>query len=348
MKNPAPESTVLGLLADGKGLLAADESLATIGRRFEAYNIPSTEGNRRAYREALFSAPWLSKYISGGILFDETIRQAFALGPAPEALKKSGIIAGIKVDKGTVPLSRFPGDRMTEGLDGLGARLAEYRKLGARFTKWRAVFSVGSGRPSFQCIRNSTRALALFASMNQDNGLVPIVEPETLVEGDHPMSACDETMHHILLELFASFYEYRVDLETMLLKTGMVLPGSGSLEQPEPAAIAEATLSCLRRSVPSAVPGIVFLSGGQGEVAATRRLNAICASKDRPWKLSFSFGRALQNQAMSAWRGLPANLVAARSAVLHRAHCNGMATTGSYTEEIELEQPSQESLLASQ
>ncbi len=326
------ESTVTALLAEGKGILAADESLTTIGKRFEALHIPSTEENRRAYRELLITAPDLAKSISGVILFDETIRQKVGGALAPAALEQRGIIPGIKVDKGTVALPGFAGEKLTQGLDGLGERLAQYRELGARFTKWRAVFALGAGTPTQACIEANARTLALFAASSQAAGLVPIVEPEILMDGDHGLARCEEVMGAVLRTVFARLCEHRVALETMLLKTAMVLPGKGHARPADAGMVAEATVRCLRRTVPAAVPGIVFLSGGQDAVAATQRLSAICLAGRAPWTLSFSFGRALQDAALQAWHGSPARVPAAQEALLHRAACNSLALQGKYTD----------------
>jgi fructose-bisphosphate aldolase class I len=333
----ALEATALALVAPGKGILAADESLPTIGKRFKARNIPSTEENRRTYRELLFTTPGLNEFINGVILFDETIRQKSGGVPIPEALARQRIIPGIKVDLGTMDLPAFAGEKTTQGLDGLRERLAGYRELGARFTKWRAVIALGDGRPTTACIATNARGLALFAALSQEAGLVPIVEPEVLMDGDHTLARCEEVMGITLNSVFTALGEHRVGLEAMLLKTGMVLPGKDCLQQPGVEAVAEATLRCLRRTVPAAVPGIVFLSGGQTDVAATERLNAICRAGRAPWALSFSFGRALQDAALKTWHGLPANVAAAQAALHQRARCNGLAVQGKYAESAERE-----------
>jgi len=330
------ESTVAALLTSGKGILAADESLPTIGKRFAALDIPSTEENRRAYRELLFTTPGLNDYISGVILYDETIRQKTVQGvPIPDFLAAQGIIPGIKVDKGTVAFANFPGEKITEGMDGLRERLVKYRKLGARFTKWRAVFAISNSIPSHSCIEENSDTLALFAAVSQEAGLVPIVEPEVLMEGNHSLARCEEVVGTALSCVFGSLHEHQVSLEHVLLKTSMILPGSKCSDQADVAAVADATIRCLRRAVPSAVPGIVFLSGGQSDVAATERLNAICMAGDLPWTLSFSFGRALQDTALKTWKGSPANAVAAQAALYHRARCNGLALQGKYSAEVE-------------
>ena len=330
--------TVAGLLAAGKGILAADESPPTIGKRFAALNIPATEENRRAYRATLCTTPALGEFISGAILFDETLRQKSDGGvPFPKLLARQGIISGIKVDHGTITLANFPGEKITQGLDGLRERLAGYRKLGARFTKWRAVIAIGDRLPTAACIAANAGPLAQFAALSQEAGLVPIVEPEVLMNGNHTLARCEEVTGLTLHAVFAALVAHRVELEMMLLKTGMVLPGKDCLSQAGPGKVAEATLRCLRRSVPPAVPGIVFLSGGQSDVAATERLNAICQAGDAPWKLSFSFGRALQDAAMKTWAGATANSAVAQAALLHRARCNSLAAQGRYSVQAERE-----------
>lgn len=328
MLSPALSSTVQALLTPGKGILAADESFPTIGKRFHALGIVSTEENRRAYRELLFTAPGLSESISGAILFDETIRQKTSAGvPMPEVLARQGIVPGIKVDRGTVPLPRFEGEKVTEGLDGLRARLEEYRSLGARFTKWRAVLTIGPNRPSAAALTSNARALALFAVLSQDAGLVPIVEPEVLMDGDHTLERCEETTGEALRAVFEALKTHHADLEGLLLKTGMVLAGAKCPPQADLGAVADATLRCLRRHVPAAVPGVVFLSGGQDDHIATEHLAAICerANRDTPWTLSFSFGRALQTPALKAWHGVSAEIGAAQAALLECTRRNGRA-----------------------
>ncbi len=332
-------STVEALLAPGKGLLAADESLKTIGKRFEALGIACTEESRRNYRAMLITTPTLPEHISGVILYDETLRQKVGDALIPDVLSRSGVIPGIKVDKGTVALPSLPGEKVTEGLDGLRERLAEYWRLGARFTKWRAVIAVSAQLPSRACIDANTQALARFAALCQEASLVPIIEPEVLMDGNHTLQRCEEVTTRVLSNLFDHLSEYQVSLEKMILKTGMVLPGRDSPDTAPDWEVAEGTLRCLRRSVPSAVPGIVFLSGGQSSVAATARLNAICAMGRAPWTLSFSFGRALQNDAMAAWRGLAANVPAAQDALRHRTECNGLAVQGKYSSQIERASP---------
>ena len=329
------ESTVAALLAPGKGLLAADESFPTIGKRFKELAIASTEENRRAYREMLFTTSGLGEWVSGVILFDETIRQGIGGVAIPEALARLGIIPGIKVDLGTVALAGFPGEKITEGLDGLRERLAAYRQFGARFAKWRAVIAIGEGLPTPAAIAVNARLLALYAALCQEAGLVPIVEPEVLMDGNHTLARCEDVTTAILEAVFGALTEQRVSLATILLKTGMVLPGKDSRQPATLEEVAEATLRCLRRAVPAAVPGIVFLSGGQGDVEATARLNAICRPGGTPWTISFSYGRALQDDALRTWRGAAANVAAAQSALQRRARCNSLAVRGSYSAESE-------------
>jgi fructose-bisphosphate aldolase class I len=328
------ESTIEAILASGKGILAADESFPTIEKRFKAFDISSTEENRRAYREMLFATHSLNEFISGVILFDETIRQRTTDGvPIPEALTKQDIIPGIKVDKGTIALAKFADEKITQGLDGLRERLIEYRNLGARFTKWRAVIAIGENIPTRACIAANARTLALFAALSQEAGLVPIVEPEVLMDGNHTLARCEEVTTVTLQSVFAALFEHRVVLEQMLLKTGMTLAGAECPEQAEVVAVAETTLRCFRRAVPAAVAGILFLSGGQSDEVATQRLNAICRVGDVPWRLSFSFGRALQSPALKIWKGSQENVAAAQAALHHRAQCNSLAVRGKYSEQ---------------
>ncbi|HXC02232.1 MAG TPA: class I fructose-bisphosphate aldolase [Opitutaceae bacterium] len=335
MNETTLESTAQALLAPGKGILAADESFPTIGKRFKEFNIPSTEENRRAYREMLFTTPGLGEFISGVILFDETMRQKIGSASMPEALARQGIIPGIKVDDGTMNLPGFPGEKITQGLDGLRERLAEYRELGARFTKWRAVIAIGERLPTTACLEANAHAHALFAALCQEAGLVPIVEPEVLMDGNHTLARCEEVTTATLKAVFAALFDHRVVLEQMLLKSGMVLSGKDCPQQADASEVADATLRCFRRTVPAAVPGIVFLSGGQSAVAATERLNAIGQAGGAPWKLTFSYGRALQDDALKTWKGAPANVAAAQAALHHRAKCNGLAAQGKYSAQAE-------------
>jgi len=332
MKSSTLESTIQALLAPGKGILAADESFPTIGKRFKELGIPNSEPKRRAYRQTLFTTPGLADAISGVILFDETIRQKTSKGvPMPKLLAGLGIIPGIKVDGGTENLPNFPGEKCTLGLDGLKERLDEYVKLGARFTKWRAVFSIGAGTPTDAAIRTNARQHSLYAALSQAAGLVPIVEPEILMEGDHSIERCEEVATHVLQAEFAALADQRVSLEGMLLKTGMVLSGENSAVQADVPTVAAATIRCFKRSVPPGVGGIVFLSGGQADVPATERLNAIEQTSGLPWKITFSYGRALQDPAMKAWDGKAANVGAAQRALAKRARANGLAVQGKYT-----------------
>ncbi|HVU16900.1 MAG TPA: class I fructose-bisphosphate aldolase [Candidatus Didemnitutus sp.] len=329
-------TTARALVTAGKGLLAADESTPTIEKRFAAVGIPCDEESRRAYRDLLFTTAGMNEAISGTILFDETIRQETGSStPMAEWLASVGIIPGIKVDRGTVELPRFPGEKFTEGLDGLRARLQEYRGFGARFTKWRCVFSVGKDTPTGPCMETNAGGLALFAALSQEAELVPIVEPEVLMDGDHSLARAEAVAMSVLHEVFAALARHRINLEGMLLKTAMVTPGARSPEKAGIEEIAAVTVRCLRRSVPAAVPGVVFLSGGQGDVEATERLNAICRVGPTPWRMTFSFGRALQNDALKTWKGSAAHRAAAQAALAHRARCNGQATLGRYTEAMD-------------
>ena len=330
------KTTIAAILASGKGILAADESFPTLEKRFKALNISSTEENRRAYREMLFATPEVSEFISGVILFDETIRQRTTTGvPMPEFLTKLGIIPGIKVDKGAVALANFGGEKITQGLDDLRERLIEYRELGARFTKWRAVIAIGERIPTSTCMKTNAAGLALFAALSQEAGLVPIVEPEILMDGTHNLDRCEEVTRETLECVFDALFQHRVALEQMLLKTNMIVSGDECPEQANPAEVATATLRCLRRAVPASVPGVVFLSGGQSDEAATLRLNAICAARAPFWKLTFSFGRALQAPALNIWKGLSINIPAAQKTLHHRAQCNSLALQGRYSADSE-------------
>ena len=329
-------STARSLVAPGKGILAADESLGTIKKRFAGIQVESSEEMRRAYRELLFTTPGVEDFISGVILFDETIRQKSKDGRAfPEVLKGKGIQPGIKVDKGTVDLAGFPGEKVTEGLDGLRDRLKEYRGQGAVFAKWRAVITIGDHIPTDACIEANAHALARYAALAQENGLVPIVEPEVLMDGSHTLERCEAVSEATLKTVFARLYENRVLLEGMLLKPNMVLSGKDSPKQAGVAEVAQATLRCLKRAVPAAVPGIVFLSGGQSAELATEHLNAMNALGPHPWELSFSYGRALQDPALKLWRGKAENLPAAQKVFYHRAKCNSAARYGKYGKEME-------------
>ena len=333
----ALNQTARALVAPGNGILAADESSGTIKKRFDSIGCESTEDRRRAYREMLFTTPGAAEYISGVILFDETIRQNASDGrPLAKILGSQGIIPGIKVDKGAVPLAKSPDELVTEGLDGLRARLVEYRDLGARFAKWRAVITIGAHMPSRLCVDVNAHALARYAALCQEEGIVPIVEPEVLMDGDHSLERCYQVTSDTLHRVFDDLYDQRVELEGMLLKPNMVLPGKGHPSYPvSPETVADATISCFREVVPAAVPGIVFLSGGQGDEEATANLNAMNAKGLHPWELSFSYGRALQSAALKAWKGDDANVSAGQAAYLHRARMNSLARSGAYASEAE-------------
>ena len=331
---PQMDAMARALVAPSKGILAADESGPTIEKRFQSIGVASTEETRRNYREMLFTTPGLGEFISGVILFDETLRQQGADGtPIVEVLARQGIIPGIKVDKGATALAGFPGEKITEGLDGLRERLAEYAKLGARFTKWRAVITIGANIPTRTCLEANAHALARFAALSQEAGLVPIVEPEVLMDGDHTIERHFEVTERALKIVFGSLFEQRIRLEAMLLKPNMVLAGKDCPQQASVAQAAEMTLRCMLHNVPAAVPGIVFLSGGQSDVRATEHLNALNQLGKVPWALSFSFGRALQAPALKAWKGSASNVSAAQHALYHRARCNSVARSGSYAGE---------------
>jgi fructose-bisphosphate aldolase class I len=330
--------TAQAIVAEGKGILAADESDSTIKKRFDSIGVESTEENRRAYRELLFTTEGVEEYISGVILFDETIRQSSSDGtPFPKLLESKGVIPGIKVDKGAHPLALAEGETVTEGLDGLRGRLEEYRELGARFTKWRAVISIGQGIPSEYCLWTNAHALARYAALSQEAGLVPIVEPEVLMDGDHTIKRSFEVTSHTLHAVFTELRDQRVHPEGILLKPNMVLSGYASPEQASHEEVAAETIRCFKRHVPAAVPGIVFLSGGQSDQDATANLNAMNAMGPHPWQLSFSYGRALQAPALKAWVGKEENVEAAQRAYYHRAKMNSAARTGVYAPEMERE-----------
>jgi fructose-bisphosphate aldolase class I len=331
-------ATARALVAPGKGILAADESSGTIKKRFDSIQVESTEDQRRAYRELLFTADGAAEFISGVILYEETLRQRAADGtPLSEVLSRQGVICGIKVDTGTTGLAGFEGEKITEGLDGLAKRLATYRDLGARFTKWRAVITIGEGIPTPGCIAANAEALARFAAASQEAGLVPIVEPEVLMDGDHGIERCDQATRDTLAAVFAALRYHRVRFDDMLLKPNMVLSGSDSPTQAGVEQVAEATVAALLDCVPASVPGIVFLSGGQSDEVATAHLNAMNRRGGVPWQLSFSYGRALQAPALKAWKGEAANVPAAQQAYHHRARLNGAARSGGYSEAMEKE-----------
>ncbi len=322
---------------EGRGILAADESTGTIKKRFDSINIENTEENRRAYRDLLFTTEGAEEFISGVILFDETIRQKALDGtPFPQLLKSKGIVPGIKPDKGAKPLAGFPGETVTEGLDGLRERLQEYHELGAGFCKWRAVITIGDGIPTSFCLDANAHALARYAALCQEVGLVPIVEPEVLMDGDHTIERCEEVTTATLKSLYAALHAHRVVLEGTVLKPNMVISGKGCSRQASPEEIAEATVRCFRSTVPEAVPAIVFLSGGQSPEEATVNLNAMNAMYDNlPWELSFSYGRALQEPVLKTWKGEAANVPAAQKAYYHRVKLNGAARFGNYTPGME-------------
>ena len=327
------EATAKALVADGKGILAADESSPTIKKRFDSIGVDSTEENRRDYRSLLFATPGAGDYISGVILYDETIRQNGSDGtPLVELIQAAGIIPGIKVDAGAKPLAGHPGETVTEGLDGLRGRLEDYAKLGARFTKWRAVYRIAEDAPSAACISANAHALARYAALAQEAGLVPIVEPEVLMDGDHDIDICDVVTEEVLRTVYNELVNQEVELEGTLLKPNMVLSGQDCPEQASVEEVAERTVLCLKRTVPAAVPGIVFLSGGQSDEVATRHFNAMNQLETaKPWKLSFSYGRALQAAPLKAWGGKADNLAAAQAAFFARAQANGQATQGQYS-----------------
>jgi fructose-bisphosphate aldolase class I len=341
MEDKELERTAQALVADGKGILAADETVPTLTKRFAALKIESTADSRRAYREMFFTTPDIGTFISGVILQDETIRQKNSAGlPLPELLSKQGIFPGIKVDTGAKPLAGSPDEKVTEGLDGLRDRLHEYAAMGARFAKWRAVFSITDALPSRTCIGVNAHALARYAALCQEQGIVPIVEPEVLMNGTHAIDRCEAVTGSVLHAVFDELYEQRVRLEGMLLKPNMVLSGQESRRQATVDEAAAATLRCLRRHVPPAIPGIVFLSGGQSDVLATTHLNAINKlAVQKPWKISFSYGRALQDAAMGAWHGEQQNLEAGQRAFYNRAKANGAAALGEYTGAFEEAKP---------
>ena len=330
--------TARALVAPGKGILAADESDGTIKKRFDSIGVESTEENRRAYRDLLFTTDGAEEFISGVILYDETIRQVSADGtPFAELLAGKGIVPGIKVDKGAKPLALAEGETITEGLDGLRGRLEEYRGLGARFAKWRATYSIGGGKPSEYCVWTNAHALARYAALCQEAGLVPIVEPEVLMDGAHTLEQASKATGRVLQAVYIELHDQRVDLRGTLLKPNMILSGYDASDRAGVEEVAEATLECFYRHVPAAVPGIVFLSGGQSDEDATAHLNAMNRMGPHPWELSFSYGRALQAPALKAWGGDAANVEQAQQAYFHRARLNGAARFGRYTEEMERE-----------
>jgi fructose-bisphosphate aldolase class I len=335
--NPTELARIAGaMVAQGKGILAADESTSTIKKRFDGIKLESTEEARRTYREMLFTAPGAAASVSGVILYDETIRQKTKDGtPFPQYLAKLGIIPGIKVDTGAKPLAGFPGETITEGLDGLRERLIEYHQLGARFAKWRAVIDIGAGIPTPFAIEANAHALARYAALCQENGIVPIVEPEVLMDGAHTIERCAEVTEQVLESVFGALFRHRILLEGMVLKPNMVISGKKSPTQAPAEAVAEATLRVLKRHVPPAVPGIAFLSGGQASTEATLHLSLMNKLGPTPWALTFSYGRALQDDALKSWSGLPANFQAGQKAFAKRAKLNGLASSGRYASDME-------------
>lgn len=332
--------TAKAMVAKGKGILAMDESTGTCNKRFKKAGIEETVENRRAYRELLLTTAGLSDHISGAILYDETIRQTLSDGtPFPEHMKKVGIIPGIKVDTGAKDMAGFPGEKITEGLDGLRERFAEYKKMGARFAKWRAVITIqGKELPTYACIHANAHALARYAALAQEAGLVPIVEPEVLIDGDHTIERSYEVTEFTLRAVFQQLALARVAFDGMVLKASMVISGKECPKRAGVQEVADWTVRCLLNTVPAAVAGVAFLSGGQGTEEATAHLNAMNARhKNLPWPLTFSYARALQDPAMQAWKGNPANVRTAQKLLLHRARLNGAATLGNYNEQMEKE-----------
>ena len=331
------EDTAQALVARGKGILAADETVPTVTKRLDALRIESTADSRRAYREMFFTTPGIAEFISGVIMQDETIRQRNSKGTAlADLLAQQGIMPGIKVDNGAKPLAGSPGENITEGLDGLRARLKEYREMGARFAKWRAVIAVSDTLPSATCVNVNAHALARYAAICQEQGIVPIVEPEVLMDGAHTIERCEEVTENVLNAVFNALFDQKVSLEGMLLKPNMVISGKECVKQASVKEVALATVRCLSRHVPGAVPGIVFLSGGQNHFVATAHLSAINQLEmPKPWKLSFSYGRALQDEALKTWQGKNENLKAGQQAFYQRAKCDSAAALGKYTAAME-------------
>jgi fructose-bisphosphate aldolase class I len=336
MNHSELEATAKAMVTRGKGILAADESGGTIKKRFDGIKLESTEENRRTYREMLFTAPGAADYISGVIFYDETLRQKTKSGVLfADYLKRLGIVPGIKVDAGSKSLAGAPGEQVTEGLDGLRERLKEYYTLGARFAKWRAVIDIAEGIPTAYCIHANAHALARYATLCQEANIVPIVEPEVLMDGSHTIERCEEVTDAVLAEVFAQLNLHRVYLEGMVLKPNMVISGSKCPKRAGAEQVAQATVRCLKRHVPSAVPGIAFLSGGQGPEEATEHLNLMNAMGGFPWALTFSYGRALQAPALEAWKGLEPQFSAGQKALAKRAKLNGLAASGRYQSSME-------------
>ncbi len=331
------QETVAAMMARGKGILAIDESTPTIKKRFDAIHIESTEKSRRAYRDLLITSPGSADYISGMILYDETIRQCAADGtPFPRVLQDRGIIAGIKVDTGAKDFALHPGEKVTEGLDGLAARVAEYKTLGAKFAKWRAVIAIGGGIPTQACIDANMHALARYAGICQQAGIVPMVEPEVLMDADNTIDLCYDVTEMTLSTLFTILKSQGISIEHTILKTNMVISGSQCPQQAGIPEVAEKTVRCLLKNVPAELPGIVFLSGGQSAELASAHLNEMnAANPDLPWPLSFSYGRALQEPCLKSWGGDANNIDRAQKALLHRAKCNGLACLGKYSSDME-------------
>jgi fructose-bisphosphate aldolase class I len=328
--------TAAAMVAKGKGLLAADESAGTCETRFKSIGVACTEENRRAYRGLLFETPGIEQFVSGVILFEETMKQKGSSGvPFPEYLAKKGIIPGIKVDKGAKNLALCDGEKVTEGLDGLRERLAEHFRLGARFAKWRAVITIGAGIPSHACLYANAHALARYAALCQEASIVPIIEPEVLLDGDHTVERCEEVTEATLRATYAALAAHNVSVEHTILKASMVVSGKNNARQAGVDEVAERTVRVLKRTVPAAQPGVVFLSGGQSDLSATAHLNAMAAMKGLPWPLTFSYSRALQNPPLKTWKGQAANVAAAQKAFHHRAHMNGLACQGKWKEELE-------------
>jgi len=336
MNEKTLHETALGMVARGRGILAADESTSTIGKRFDSIKVENTEENRRAYRDMLFTAKDIEKYTSGVIFYEETLFQKAADGtPFPQLLAKKGVIPGIKVDKGAKDLAGAPGELITEGLDGLRERLTKYKQAGARFAKWRAVITIGSGIPTDYCIETNAHALARYAALCQEQDIVPIVEPEVLMDADNTIEVCEDVTSRTLDCVFEQLYRQRILLEGMILKPNMVIAGKKCKAQADRKAVAAATLRTLKRFVPAAVPGIAFLSGGQSDEDATAHLDEMNKLGGGPWVLSFSYGRALQHAALHAWQGRKENVAAGQRAYLHRAKMNGLAATGQWEQKLE-------------
>ena len=335
--NPSELARIAGaMVAKGRGILAADESTGTIKKRFDGIRLDSTEEHRRTYREMLFTAPAAGESVSAVIFYDETLRQKTRDGtPFPQYLTRQGIVPGIKVDTGAKPLAGFPGETITEGLDGLRERLIEYRGLGARFAKWRAVIDIGAGIPTSFAIEANAHALARYAALCQENDIVPIVEPEVLMDGDHSIDRCAEVTERVLERVFNQLFEHRILLEGMVLKPNMVISGKKAANRAPPQTVAEATVRVLKRHVPPAVPGIAFLSGGQSPAEATLHLSLINQLGPLPWSITFSYGRALQDEALKAWGGAAANFASGQKEFLRRAKLTALATSGRYASDME-------------